>query len=694
MDNHRKGPHEEGRSEAGQATLRASTNIEANREFHNGRSEAGQAAPRAFTNKEAIGEFDDNAEDDHGSDDKDEDEDDASGNIERYHVSKLKTSKPFIATQEFRCPRLADRSEGDRESNRASDRAKDYTPFDPSSVKYRGRVFRKNRCYVTVRSEGEVAVGIEHFLPNDTARCILVQRFEDTLLGIEDEGSEYEADGSVKGTHSYKNLPLSKLGRECEDVAEIPRLIYQPQSDGDWHTFGYFYDRTRMRRKGKRQGMRSLELFAGAGGSLLGYKHRGFEAVMAVENNADAVRTLKENNEGINVYEGCIKQFLRDYDTDRADLSLLMIDLVEKTSCSTVVFESVVGIWHRKNIHYLKNIAAGLMKLGYQVRCTELEACDYGDPQKWPRVIMIVSKNAVPIPSFPAKTYGEDPSLFPYVTVKDALSSVSGDGSLPNLEGRATLLRPGQHGSFRLMQNDVKEGMARMAGLWDATDVAVEDGEEKREPSSPARSAKRAAKSDANNEANAKKSKARPQQSVRRRKSPECPKEKVPAPLCSVKTVGAKTENAGTKAFPLYKVGMSTNLNELHGLYYDVCLEDGEVKRTDSTNISLTNPDEEGPVHAPSPSLRSLFEVPKHLMHVAGGFQGARDSAQEERKWLLVNVQREDNFASHALNRDVWRDELVVNLVQDGFILWQTMRNSIEAQTYVTQYKCEGIPTS
>ena len=36
---------------------------------------------------------------------------------------------------------------------------------------------------------------------------------------------------------------------------------------------------------------------------------------MAVENNADAVRTLRENNEGIYIYEDCIKQFLLDYDT-------------------------------------------------------------------------------------------------------------------------------------------------------------------------------------------------------------------------------------------------------------------------------------------------------------------------------------------------------------------------------------------
>ena len=67
--------------------------------------------------------------------------------------------------------------------------------------------------------------------------------------------------------------------------------------------------------KGKRQDRRSLELLAGAGGSLLGYKHAGFDTAMAVENDEDAVRTLKENNKGLKIYEGCIRRFIQDYDT-------------------------------------------------------------------------------------------------------------------------------------------------------------------------------------------------------------------------------------------------------------------------------------------------------------------------------------------------------------------------------------------
>ena len=70
-------------------------------------------------------------------------------------------------------------------------------------------------------------------------------------------------------------------------------------------------------------------------------------------------------------------------------------------------------------------------------------------------------------------------------------------------------------------------------------------------------------------------------------------------------------------------------------------------------------------------NLTDMFSPPVHLMHRAGGFQGARTMAKDSKRWLLVNIQRDSEFSSHALNRDVWRDELVENLVREGFIFWQ-----------------------
>lgn len=71
--------------------------------------------------------------------------------------------------------------------------------------------------------------------------------------------------------------------------------------------------------------------------------------------------------------------------------------------------------------------------------------------------------------------------------------------------------------------------------------------------------------------------------------------------------------------------------------------------------------------------LADMFSPPKNLIFDQGGFEGARAMAKDSKRWLLVNIQRDSEFASHALNRDVWRDELVENLVREGFIFWQTV---------------------
>lgn len=123
------------------------------------------------------------------------------------------------------------------------------------------------------------------------------------------------------------------------------------------------------------------------------------------------------------------------------------------TSCSTAVFENVVGIFDRNNVSYIKNISKGLLELGYQIRCTCLHACDYGDPQKRPRIVMFIARNSVPMPSFPAPTHGSRLG-WRFVTVQQALTRVRNDNSLPNMKGRAVSSVPGKHGYVRLIPND------------------------------------------------------------------------------------------------------------------------------------------------------------------------------------------------------------------------------------------------
>jgi hypothetical protein len=92
----------------------------------------------------------------------------------------------------------------------------------------------------------------------------------------------------------------------------------------------------------------------------------------------------------------------------------------------------------------------------------------------------------------------------------------------------------------------------------------------------------------------------------------------------------------------------------------------------DSDDENMKEDDDDVAMGASRPSnLHDMFEAPKHLMHKAGGFQGSRQVAKDSKRWLLVNIQKDSEFSSHALNRDVWRNDLVENLVREGFIFWQ-----------------------
>lgn len=96
--------------------------------------------------------------------------------------------------------------------------------------------------------------------------------------------------------------------------------------------------------------------------------------------------------------------------------------------------------------------------------------------------------------------------------------------------------------------------------------------------------------------------------------------------------------------------------------------------------------------HVEPPRLSDMFAPPLHLMHQAGGFQGARTMAKDTKRWLLVNLQRDAEFACHALNRDVWRDELVENLIREGFIFWQQMDSTPEGRTFSERYQVHDYP--
>lgn len=58
-----------------------------------------------------------------------------------------------------------------------------------------------------------------------------------------------------------------------------------------------------------------------------------------------------------------------------------------------------------------------------------------------------------------------------------------------------------------------------------------------------------------------------------------------------------------------------------------------------------------------------------------------------QNKWLMINIQNVQDFACQCLNRDVWSNEAVKNIIRDHFIFWQ-VRNYLGMDVWVT--RCLG----
>uniref|UniRef100_A0A8C0TWF0 UBX domain-containing protein 7 n=4 Tax=Canis lupus TaxID=9612 RepID=A0A8C0TWF0_CANLF len=90
-------------------------------------------------------------------------------------------------------------------------------------------------------------------------------------------------------------------------------------------------------------------------------------------------------------------------------------------------------------------------------------------------------------------------------------------------------------------------------------------------------------------------------------------------------------------------------------------------------------------------TLADLFRPPIDLMH-KGSFETAKECGQMQNKWLMINIQNVQDFACQCLNRDVWSNEAVKNIIREHFIFWQVYHDSEEGQRYIQFYKLGDFP--
>ncbi|WP_026480982.1 DNA cytosine methyltransferase [Ahrensia sp. 13_GOM-1096m] len=182
----------------------------------------------------------------------------------------------------------------------------------------------------------------------------------------------------------------------------------------------------------------SLELCAGAGGQALGLEQAGFRHVGLIENDHHACQTLRLNRPKWNVIE---HDLFEDYDfaqfkgvdllagglpcppfsiagkqlgeKDERNLFTRGVEIAEIVQPNAIMFENVRGMLNKAFDNYRRQIELRLIRQGYSVQWTLLNASDFGVPQLRPRVVMIALKNhlaadfVIDIKPIKPKTVGE-----------------------------------------------------------------------------------------------------------------------------------------------------------------------------------------------------------------------------------------------------------------------------------------------
>eukprot|EP00035_Acanthoeca_spectabilis_P002657 m.88880 g.88880 ORF g.88880 m.88880 type:complete len:523 (+) comp11683_c0_seq1:83-1651(+) len=97
------------------------------------------------------------------------------------------------------------------------------------------------------------------------------------------------------------------------------------------------------------------------------------------------------------------------------------------------------------------------------------------------------------------------------------------------------------------------------------------------------------------------------------------------------------------------------------------------------------------PVSSAASRLSQLFAPPLDLIH-QGDLEMARSDGTTLHKWILVSIQKNDVFECQKVNRDIFRDETIRNLINASFVLWQRSHDSSHGVGYIRDYRLDGFP--
>lgn len=182
-------------------------------------------------------------------------------------------------------------------------------------------------------------------------------------------------------------------------------------------------------REGRLQGVRVLDVFAGAGGLSIGLEHAGFDVVAGAEWDADACDTFSKAHPSAEVIDGDVAAI--DFRRWRGEVEVLVggppcqpwssggkrlgkedprdgwpayLRALREVSPRAFIAENVAGFAAGGRSAHFNELLATLKGLGFNVTARVVNAADYGVPQKRQRMLIVGVRDATF--SFPDPTHG------------------------------------------------------------------------------------------------------------------------------------------------------------------------------------------------------------------------------------------------------------------------------------------------
>ncbi|XP_054167224.1 UBX domain-containing protein 7-like [Oppia nitens] len=156
-------------------------------------------------------------------------------------------------------------------------------------------------------------------------------------------------------------------------------------------------------------------------------------------------------------------------------------------------------------------------------------------------------------------------------------------------------------------------------------------------------------------------------------------------PIPPVRQVLVEDFPTASYSHPLRRGGANSVFDAFRDFEQEARWHEQQMDSESSSNSS-TNP-----TTNKRKTLEDLFRPPLDLM-CRGTVEHAKDEGRRLNKWLMINIQNYQEFSCQVLNRDVWSNTAVKDIITEHFIFWQTYHDSSEGQRFMQFYKVKNFP--